>query len=61
MRDRLIPCIYYVAKGFTCKKGFVEVDLKKCKNCAKYKARKCNKKQESIKIKRQKDKDRHYE
>ena len=31
MRDRLEPCIYYVCKDADCKKGFVKVDLKKCK------------------------------
>ena len=59
MKDKNAPCIYYVAKGFTCEKGFIKVDLQKCKNCPKYKPRKSNHKQESIKSKRQKDKDRH--
>ena len=59
MKDRNIPCIYYVCKGADCEKGFTDVDMKKCKNCAKYTPRKVTKKQESIKIKRKKDKDRH--
>lgn len=41
MKDRLQPCIYYVCKGETCKKGFVNVDMSKCKNCAKYKGISC--------------------
>ena len=59
MKDKISPCIYYVAKGFICEKGFVNVDIKKCKNCPKYKARKITRKTESIRSKRQKDKDRH--
>ena len=59
MKDRNAVCIHYVAKGFPCAKGFVSVDLAKCKNCSKYKPRKINKKNESIRAKRQKDKDRH--
>ncbi len=59
MKDRIQPCIYYVCKNADCKKGFVNVDFKKCKNCPKYKARKTTKKPESVKAKRQKDKDRH--
>ena len=41
------------------KKGFVKVDMKKCKNCPKYHPRKDSGKKESIRDKRQKDKDRH--
>ena len=59
MKDRTQPCIYYVCKDADCKKGLVKVDLKKCKNCPKYKPRKLTKKPESVKNKRQKDKDRH--
>ena len=59
MKDRINPCIHYVAKGFTCNKGFVNVDISKCKNCPKYQPHKCNKKKESIKKKKQKDIDRH--
>lgn len=59
MKDRLQPCIYYVCKGGQCKKGFVNVDLSKCKNCAKYTPRKDGRKRESIREKRRKDKDRH--
>ena len=58
-KDRIAPCIYYVCKGETCQKGFKEVDLHKCKTCSKYRPHKSNKKMESIKNKRQKDKDRH--
>lgn len=59
MKDRLQPCIYYICKGSDCQKGFKEVTLDKCKNCKKYTPRKVTKKQESLKEKRQKDKDRH--
>ena len=59
MKDRLEPCIYYVCKDADCKKGFVKVDLKKCKNCAKYQPCKSSLKMKSVRDKRQKDKDRH--
>ena len=59
MKDRLMPCIYYVYKDAECKKGFVKVDMKKCKNCPKYHPRKSSQKMESVRDKRQKDKDRH--
>lgn len=59
MKDRIQPCIYYICKGETCGRGFVNVDLSKCKNCQKYTPRKCTKKRESIREKRRKDKDRH--
>ena len=59
MRDRVEPCIYYICKGSDCKKGFVKVDMRKCKNCPKYHPRKNTKKKESVRSKRQKDKDRH--
>lgn len=59
MKDRIEPCIYYVCKGADCKKGFVDVDLKKCKNCDKYRPRKSSVRPESVRNKRQKDKDRH--
>ena len=59
MKDRLEPCIYYICKGEKCKKGYVKVDLKKCKNCPKYQPRKSSQKRESVREKRQKDKDRH--
>ena len=58
-KDRLNPCIYYVCKGETCKKGFKDVTLAKCKTCEKYRPRKSGQKQESVKQKRQKDRDRH--
>ena len=58
-KDRLNPCIHYVCKGETCKKGFKDVTLAKCKTCEKYRPRKSGQKQESVKQKRQKDKDRH--
>lgn len=58
MKDRIAPCIYYVCAGADCKKNKKNVTLKKCKNCPKYRPRK-SMKVESIKIKRQKDKDRH--
>lgn len=57
-KDRLSPCIYYTNCGGTCMKGFKDVTLKRCKNCPKYKPRK-GLRRESIKDKRQKDKDRH--
>lgn len=58
-KDRLNPCIYYICAHETCEKGFVDVTMAKCKNCQKYRARKNKRKQESIRAKRQKDKDRH--
>ena len=59
MKDRIEPCIYYVCKDADCKKGIVKVDLKKCKNCSKYQPRKSTGKKETVRAKRQKDKDRH--
>lgn len=59
MKDRNIPCIYYVCHGADCKKNFKNVDISKCKNCPKYRPRKVSKRPENIKIRRQKDKDRH--
>ena len=59
MKDRTEPCIYYVCKGADCKKGILKVDLKKCKNCPKYMPRKNNRKKEPVRVRRQKDKDRH--
>ncbi len=59
MKDGTEPCIFYVCKGADCKKGLTDVDLKKCKNCSKYKPRKSSVKQDSVRNKRQKDKDRH--
>jgi len=29
MKDRIIPCIYYVCKDADCKKGFAKVTMKK--------------------------------
>ena len=58
-RDRMAVCQYYVNCGADCQKGVKNVDLAKCKNCPKYRPRKSNKKVESVKSKRQKDKDRH--
>ena len=59
MKDRLVPCIHYVCKDAGCKKGFVKVDLKKCKNCPKYEPRKNARREETVKAKKQKDRDRH--
>lgn len=59
MKDKVQPCVHYVCCGEDCKKGFKNVTLTKCKNCKKYHARKSNKKAESVKAKRQKDRDRH--
>ena len=59
MKDRIESCIYYVCKDADCRKGFVKVDMKKCKNCSKYRPRKNSKKMESVRERRQKDKDRH--
>ena len=59
MKDILNPCIHYLCCGEACKKGFKNVTLSKCKNCSKYRPRKSGKKTESIKSKRQKDRDRH--
>lgn len=59
MQDRLRPCIHYVCAHETCRKNIVDVTLKKCKNCAKYRPRKAGKRQEPFVLKRQKDRDRH--
>lgn len=59
MQDRTRPCIYYICANADCAKGIKDVTLRKCKNCTKYRPRKTNKKHESVRIKRQKDKDRH--
>lgn len=59
MKDRTIPCIYYICHGADCKKGVKSVDMSKCKNCSKYRPRKVKVRRESIRARRQKDKDRH--
>lgn len=59
MKDRTIPCIYYICAGEECKKHFKDVTLSKCKNCSKYTPRKLSKRPETIKSKREKDRDRH--
>lgn len=59
MKDKNTPCIYYICAHEECQKHFKDVTLNKCKNCKKYKPRKITKKQETVKQKRQKDKDRH--
>ena len=59
MKDRIIPCIHYVCKDADCKKGFAKVTMKKCKNCPKYQARKETRRGEPLKIRKQKDRDRH--
>ena len=58
-KDRLNPCIYYVCANEDCKKGFKNVTMSKCSTCEKYRPRKNKQKRDSIKDKRQKDKDRH--
>ena len=59
MKDRIIPCIHYVCKDADCKKGFAKVTMKKCKNCPKYQPRKETRRAEPLKIRKQKDRDRH--
>lgn len=59
MKDRLVPCVYYEYYKAPCAKGYLNVDMKKCKNCPKYKARKISQKEMPVKLKRQKDRDRH--
>lgn len=59
MKDRTAPCIYYVCAHEPCKKNIQDVTMKKCKNCSKYRPRKTAKRDETIRHKRQKDKDRH--
>lgn len=59
MKDRTIPCIYYVCAHADCQKGFRDVTTKRCKNCPKYRPRKTTKRQEPISRKHQKDRDRH--
>lgn len=56
MRDRINPCIHYVCAHETCRKGYKDVTMAKCKNCAKYKGRKSGKKPESVRLKREKEK-----
>lgn len=51
--------ILKIQEDETCKKGFKNVTMDKCKNCPKYRGRKNNHKTESVKSRRQKDKDRH--
>lgn len=58
MKDRIFPCIYYTWHNGICEKGFKNVTLAKCKNCPKYRPR-SGKKPENIKMRRQKDRDRH--
>jgi hypothetical protein len=48
-----------VCKDADCKKGFAKVTMKKCKNCPKYQARKETRRGEPLKIRKQKDRDRH--
>lgn len=59
MKDRNIPCNYYVCAGSPCGKGFSDVTMRKCKNCKKYRPRKVSVKEEPIRSKRQRDRDRH--
>lgn len=59
MKDRTIPYIYYTCAHQPCQKGHQDVTMKRCKNCSKYRPRKVSKRQESVKSKREKDKNRH--
>lgn len=59
MKTRELICIYYVCAHADCLKNRKDVTMDKCQHCQKYRARKTNKKKESVKVKRQKDKDRH--
>ena len=58
MKDRTNPCIYYVCAHGTCQKGRQDVTVKKCKNCAKYHARKNYHPQEPVKLRRERSKAR---
>lgn len=61
MKDRTILCEFYVCAGVDCKKGKKEVTMTKCKNCKKYRPRKTgNVKQESIKSKKDKIKEKDF-
>lgn len=59
MKDRSTPCAHYVCAHAECAKGFKDVTAAKCKNCAKYRPRKTTRRPETIRHKRQKDRDRH--
>lgn len=59
MNNRILPCIYYICAHETCQKNIKDVTLKRCKNCSKYRSRKSAKHSESVRAKRQKDRDRH--
>ena len=58
MKDRTNPCIYYTCAHGECRKHFKDVTLKKCKNCSKYRGRKNQKKQEPVRLKRERSKQR---
>lgn len=58
-RDRKTPCIHYVCAHENCKRHFKDVTMDKCATCQKYHPRKVSKKPESVKSRREKDKDRH--
>lgn len=59
MKDRTVPCAYYICAHAACGKGMQDVTLKKCKNCAKYRARKAGRREEPAALKKQKDRERH--
>lgn len=56
MKDRTNPCIHYVCAHESCKKGFKDVTMAKCKNCGKYRGRKNPRKEEPVRLKREKEK-----
>lgn len=56
MKDRTNPCIYYICAHEPCQKGYKDVTMAKCKNCAKYRGRKNPNKPLPARIKREQSK-----
>lgn len=56
MKDRINPCIHYICAHETCRKGYKDVTMTKCKNCARYRGRKSNRRSESVRLRREKEK-----
>lgn len=59
MKDRTVPCVSYVCAHADCLRGYKDVTVKRCKNCPKYRPRKTTKRPETVKSKREKDRNRH--
>lgn len=57
MKERKVPCVFYVCAGCDCAKGKKEVTMAKCQRCQKYQPRKTgNPRVETVKTKREKAK-----